>query len=290
MPLLERESRGVIMTPLGREVHEQALRVLDEVLLLETMGKRFEAGPFRVVVGIVSTLAPYLLAGLLERLQAASSRVELDVLEAPGQDLVSSLLAGRLDAAVLSLPWDCWNSLSGRCSKTVFCSPDARNDWPHSARWATPPELGSGPVRHRTATHARRRPLPGRPGAGRVLDVAPAGCPPRRGVARHSFDTGGKRCGPDAASGIRGTLRAGDVSRPEISPSRRARTVEADRSRPSRGVSRAALDRSRGRGSVGCGRGARARGARGARRAFRIAPMIACTCPWYPPVIARRTT
>ena len=104
MPLLERGSRGVIPTPLGREVHAQALRVLDEALLLETMGKRFEAGPFRVAVGIVSTLAPYLLAGLLERLEGASSRVELDVMEAPGRDLVSSLLAGRLDAAILSIP------------------------------------------------------------------------------------------------------------------------------------------------------------------------------------------
>ena len=104
LPLLERESRGLTLTPLGRQVHEQSLRVLDEVLLLETMGKRFEAGPFRIAVGIVSTLAPYLLAGLLERLQASSPRVELDVLEAPGQDLVASLLAGRLDAAILSLP------------------------------------------------------------------------------------------------------------------------------------------------------------------------------------------
>ena len=104
MPLLERESRGVILTPLGRDVHQQTLRVLDEVLLLETLGKRFEAGPFRVAVGIVSTLAPYLLAGLLERLEASRSRVELDVLEAPGQELVSNLLAGRLDAAILSIP------------------------------------------------------------------------------------------------------------------------------------------------------------------------------------------
>ena len=104
MPLLERESRGVILTPLGRDVHQQTLRVLDEVLLLETMGKRFEAGPFRVVVGIVSTLAPYLLAGLLKRLEASRSRVELDILEAPGQELVSNLLAGRLDAAILSIP------------------------------------------------------------------------------------------------------------------------------------------------------------------------------------------
>lgn len=104
LPLLERESRGVILTPLGREVHAQTLRVLDETLLLETMGKRFEAGPFRVVVGIVSTLAPYFLTDLLERLQDASSRVELDVMEAPGGELVADLLAGRLDAAILSIP------------------------------------------------------------------------------------------------------------------------------------------------------------------------------------------
>ena len=102
--LLERENRGVILGPLGRDVHAQVLRVLDEALLLETMGKRFDAGPFRVAVGIVSTLTPYLLAGLLERLQSSSPRVELDVLEAPGQDLVANLLAGRLDAAILSLP------------------------------------------------------------------------------------------------------------------------------------------------------------------------------------------
>ena len=103
-PLLERESRGVVLTPLGREVHGQTLRVLDEALLLETIGKRFAEGPFRIAVGVVSTLAPYLLAGLLEHLQGATPRIELDILEAPGQDLVTSLLAGRLDAAILSLP------------------------------------------------------------------------------------------------------------------------------------------------------------------------------------------
>ena len=103
-PLFERESRGVLLTPLGRAAYQQTLRILDETLVLETMGKRFDAGPYRVEVGIVSTLAPYLLAGLLERLQASSSPVELNVLEASGIELVSGLLAGRLDAAILSLP------------------------------------------------------------------------------------------------------------------------------------------------------------------------------------------
>ena len=103
-PLVERESRGILLTPLGREAHEQTLRILDETLLLETMGQRFEAGPLRVAVGVVSTLAPYLLPGMLGHLPDASPRVEIDILEAPGQDLVSGLLAGRLDAAIVSLP------------------------------------------------------------------------------------------------------------------------------------------------------------------------------------------
>ena len=102
--LLERETRRVVLAPLGRQVHAQALRVLDEMLLLETMGKRFAEGPFRIAVGIVSTLAPYLLAGLLERLRSASPQVELDIMEAAGEELVSTLLAGRLDAAILSIP------------------------------------------------------------------------------------------------------------------------------------------------------------------------------------------
>ena len=102
--LFERDSHGILLTPLGRSAHEQALRILDEALLLETMGKRFAEGPFRVALGVVSTLAPYLVTGLLEELEKASVRVELDVLEAPSSEIVSSLLAGRLDAAIVSLP------------------------------------------------------------------------------------------------------------------------------------------------------------------------------------------
>ncbi len=102
--LFERDSHGVMLTPLGRAAHEQTLRILDEALLLETMGQRFGEGPFRVALGVVSTLAPYLMAELLKELESAPSRVELDVLEAPSSKIVSALLAGRLDAAIVSLP------------------------------------------------------------------------------------------------------------------------------------------------------------------------------------------
>ena len=103
-PLFERDSHGVMLTPLGRVVHEQTLRILDEALLLETMGKRFTEGPYRVVLGIVSTLAPYLLSGLLDELAKAPIRIEPDVLEAPSSEIVAGLLAGRIDAAIIALP------------------------------------------------------------------------------------------------------------------------------------------------------------------------------------------
>ena len=102
--LFERDSHGVVLTPLGRVAHEQTVRVLDETLLLETMGKRFNEGPFHVAIGIVSTLAPYLLGGLLEELEKVPVRVELDVLEAPSSEIVTNLLAGRVDAALVPLP------------------------------------------------------------------------------------------------------------------------------------------------------------------------------------------
>ena len=102
--LVERESRGAFLTPFGREVHHQALRVLDETLVLETMAEHLEGISMRITVGILSTLAPYLLPGLVERLAASTPRVDLNVVEDRGESLVAALLAGHLDAAIVSLP------------------------------------------------------------------------------------------------------------------------------------------------------------------------------------------
>ena len=102
--LVERESRGVHLTRLGREAHEQALRILDETNFLELLGRQFDDGWAPVALGVISTLAPYLLPGLLERLQETTPRIEPGIVEATGDQLVSDLQFGRLDAAILSLP------------------------------------------------------------------------------------------------------------------------------------------------------------------------------------------
>lgn len=103
-PLFERDSHGVALTALGREVHEQALRVLDEALLLETMGKRFNEGPFNIALGIVSTLAPYIISGLKEELHDLKERIDIAVYEDTSQQLLNKLRGGHIDAAIISLP------------------------------------------------------------------------------------------------------------------------------------------------------------------------------------------
>ena len=102
--LFERLARGAVLTPFGRTAHHQALRVLDETLLLEAMAAHPAAGELRITLGIVSTLAPYLLPGLLGRLRASTPRVAIDAVEDRGEPLVAALLAGHLDAAIVSLP------------------------------------------------------------------------------------------------------------------------------------------------------------------------------------------
>ena len=103
-PLFERDSHGVVLTTLGREVHQQTLRVLDEALLLETMGKRFNEGPFNIALGIVSTLAPYLILGLKEELNKLGERIDVAIHEATSQQLLNKILGGHIDAAIISLP------------------------------------------------------------------------------------------------------------------------------------------------------------------------------------------
>ncbi|MYJ73082.1 MAG: LysR family transcriptional regulator [Rhodospirillaceae bacterium] len=102
--VVERESRGAVLTRLGRDAFEQTIRILDETTLLETLGTRLENGPVRVSVGVLSTLAPYLVPGVMERLREASPRVDINIVESSGETLTAELVAGRLDAAVVSHP------------------------------------------------------------------------------------------------------------------------------------------------------------------------------------------
>lgn len=99
--LVERGTRTVRLTPAGRAVLARAARVLAEVREIEGLGRRDGPGG-RVNLGLIPTVAPYLLPAVLDRLGPGSGALRLR--EARTDRLLAELATGALDAVVIVRP------------------------------------------------------------------------------------------------------------------------------------------------------------------------------------------
>lgn len=104
--LVERNNRKVILTPLGEEVVERAKGLLvdveDMISLCAGAGVPFQG---RMRMGVIPTVAPYLLPGLLGQIRARHPEFKLYIREDLSQPLVDALQAGELDVLLLALPF-----------------------------------------------------------------------------------------------------------------------------------------------------------------------------------------
>ncbi|TMR41632.1 LysR family transcriptional regulator [Actinomadura geliboluensis] len=103
--LVERTTRKVLLTPAGERVARRAEVVLAELDRLVDEVKAVQGtlvGPLRV--GVIPTVAPYLLPLVLPRLAKEFPDLELSVHEEQTEHIVAELLAGRLDVVLLALP------------------------------------------------------------------------------------------------------------------------------------------------------------------------------------------
>lgn len=101
--LIERRSRSFVLTPLGREVAARAEGVLAQVRDIEQLARLSEGPEGRVILGVIPTIAPYLLPHALPQIRDAGM-THVGVREAKTDTLLEELDAGRLDAAVIALP------------------------------------------------------------------------------------------------------------------------------------------------------------------------------------------
>ncbi|RTL68960.1 MAG: hydrogen peroxide-inducible genes activator [Hyphomicrobiales bacterium] len=107
LKLIERRAKGASLTEPGKEVARRAARILGEVQDLADYARQCGAllsGPLRL--GVIPTIAPYLLPQLLVTLKARHPDLELHVRETQTSVLLSELGEGRLDVLVLALPVD----------------------------------------------------------------------------------------------------------------------------------------------------------------------------------------
>ena len=103
--LFRRERRLTHLTELGRlmqphlqQVYRSAMAAKEEALKFETL----EKAPLHV--GIMCTISPIRLVGLIALVERRIPNLELALREAKGSVLVEEMLAGEMDVAILGLP------------------------------------------------------------------------------------------------------------------------------------------------------------------------------------------
>ncbi len=108
LTLVERTRRVVRFTPLGLSITDKAQRVLREAEDLAEMAKAAGkplSGEMRM--GVIPTIAPFLLPRILPKLRADWPDLRLFLREEISPDACESLQRGHVDCVLLALPYAC---------------------------------------------------------------------------------------------------------------------------------------------------------------------------------------
>jgi len=106
--LVERTRRVVRFTALGEKVADKAVRVLREAEELASLA-RTEGKPLHgeLRLGVIPTIAPFLLPALLPRLRDEWPSLKLYLREETSQAACEALHRGQLDCVLLATPYAC---------------------------------------------------------------------------------------------------------------------------------------------------------------------------------------
>ncbi|MES2119268.1 MAG: LysR substrate-binding domain-containing protein [Pseudomonadota bacterium] len=106
--LVERTKRVVRFTALGEKVADRAVRVLREAEGLAEVA-RAEGRPLHgeLRLGVIPTIAPFLLPAMLPRLREEWPSLKLYLREEASQAACEALHRGQLDCVLLALPFAC---------------------------------------------------------------------------------------------------------------------------------------------------------------------------------------
>jgi len=102
--LVERRPGEITLTDTGIEVAQRAERILAATHDLVDFARHRDVLSGELRLGIIPTLAPYILPRVLPRLQSGYPQLRLDVRETLTKVLMSELAAGNLDVVLLALP------------------------------------------------------------------------------------------------------------------------------------------------------------------------------------------
>lgn len=113
LKLFERDNKKVLITPIGEEVLARAQQIVQQVEALEQFGTTILAPlSYPIKVGLIPTIAPYLLPKLLPELKRQYPHCELTIVEEQSAEVLKLVRQGELDTAIIALPYPCEGLLS----------------------------------------------------------------------------------------------------------------------------------------------------------------------------------
>lgn len=105
--LVERDRQNVRLTPLGEEVVTRARVLLADAQDLMRLSREMsEPLTGDLHLGIIPTLAPFILTSLLQKVQVELPKIKLYLHEVQSEYAIEQLEHSRLDMLILALPYD----------------------------------------------------------------------------------------------------------------------------------------------------------------------------------------
>jgi len=103
--LIERRNRSFMLTEVGKKIAEKAREILYHVEVMKDLANQSK-NPYQgeLLIGVIPTLAPYLLPYWVSDLSEAFPDLKLYWVEKQTAALLEALNAGEIDAALVALP------------------------------------------------------------------------------------------------------------------------------------------------------------------------------------------
>ncbi len=104
--LFERNKSGIQITNMGQQIIAQAKQVIDRTIAIKALAEatKDQLGG-TLSIGVISTLAPYLLPSLIPQLRMMANRLNLRIYEGSSVYLLQKLRGGELDVVLVSQPF-----------------------------------------------------------------------------------------------------------------------------------------------------------------------------------------
>lgn len=104
--IFERNNKQVLITPIGQALLDRAARIFLEISDLTTLAQEHQTPlAYPMTIGIVPTIAPFLLPNVLPILGDRYPNFKLNIVEKQTERLIEQVRYGQLDTAIIALPY-----------------------------------------------------------------------------------------------------------------------------------------------------------------------------------------